>query len=71
MQSPLPTDTSDAARALVKDALALALVENRDWLRELVQEALVEVAHAEARREADLRLDADRRRPYPVPHGQA
>ena len=58
-------------RALVRDAVAVALRENRDWLRELVQEALVEVAHAEARREADLRVEADRRRPYPVPHGHA
>ena len=66
-----PTEPPDEARALVKDALAEALRENRDWLRELVQEALVEVAHAEARREADLRVEADRQRPYPVPHGQA
>ena len=49
-----------AVRALVKDAVAQALSEQRDWLRELVQDALVEAAHAEARREADLRLDAGR-----------
>ena len=47
-------------------------MENRDWLRELVQEALLEVATAEARREADLRAaHAERQRPHAVPHGQA
>lgn len=66
-----PFETPDDARALVKDALAEVLRENRDWLRTLVQEALVEVAHAEARREADLRIETDRQRPYPVPHGRA
>ena len=64
-------ETPDAARALIKDALATVLRENREWLRELVQEALVEVAHAEARREADLRVETGRQRPYPVPHGRA
>ena len=64
-------DSPDDARALIKEALADVLRENREWLRELVQEALVEVAHAEARREADLRVEGGRQRPYPVPHGQA
>ena len=72
---PLPARMTDSdtpeTRALVEAAVATALRENREWLRELVQEALVEVAHAEARREADLRATADRRRPYPVPHGLA
>lgn len=58
-----------AARALVKDAITSALQENREWLRDLVQEALVEVAHAEARREADLRIHETR--PFPLPHGRA
>lgn len=58
-----------ATRALVKDAVASALHDNRDWLRELIQEALVEMAHAEARREADVRIHETR--PFPVPHGRA
>lgn len=66
-----PTEPTDDARALVKDALAEVLRENRDWLRELVQEALVEAAEAEARREDDLRVEAGRQRSYPVPHGRA
>ena len=61
-------DTPDA-RALVKDAVAAALRDNREWLRELVQEALVEVADAEARREADVRVHESR--PFPIPHGRA
>ena len=64
--------TTDAARAALKEALVDALHENRDWFRELVQEALVEVATAEARREADVRAAyADRQRPHLVGHGQA
>ena len=43
------------ARTALKEAMTDALLENRDWFRELVQEALLEVATAEARREADLR----------------
>ena len=60
------------ARAAMKQAMTEVLMENRDWLRELVQEALLEVATAEARREADLRAaHAERQRPHAVPHGQA
>ena len=56
----------------MKQAMTEVLMENRDWLRELVQEALLEVATAEARREADLRAaHAERQRPHAVPHGQA
>lgn len=58
-----------AARALVKDALTAVLQENREWLSELIQEALVDVAHAEERREADLRTHE--MRPFPRPHGRA
>lgn len=64
-------ETPDDARAVIQEALAAALRDNREWLREVVQEALVEVAHAEARREAELRVEAGRQRPYPLPHGQA
>ena len=64
-------DTPGAHTAL-KEAMTDALLENRDWFRELVQEALLEVATAEARREADLRAaHAERQRPHAVPHGQA
>ena len=59
-------------RDALKEALAEVLHENRDWLRDLVQEALVEVADAADRREADLRAaHVGRRPPMPVPHGQA
>lgn len=65
-------DFATADRDALKEALTDALRDNRDWLRELVQEALVEVADAEARREADLRAaHAERQRPYLAPHGQA
>lgn len=64
-------DTPDARIAL-QAAMTDALRENRDWFREVVQEALLEVATAEARREADLRAaHAERQRPHAVPHGQA
>ena len=58
-----------AARALIQDAVAAALRDNREWLREVIQEALLEMAHAEERREADLRLGEPRS--FPVPHGRA
>ena len=68
----MPDFATPDARDALKDALTEALRENRDWLRELIQEALVEVADAEARREADLRAAyADRQRPHLVGHGQA
>ncbi|PAP77538.1 hypothetical protein [Rubrivirga marina] len=65
-------DFATPDRDALKDALTEVLRENRDWLRELVQEALLEVADAEARREADYReAYADRQRPHVVAHGQA
>jgi hypothetical protein len=61
-----------AGRTALKDAMTDALRDNRDWFRELVQEALLEVATAEARREADLRAaHAERQRPHAIPHGRA
>ena len=61
-----------SARTALKDAVAEALLDNRDLLRELIQEALVEVATAEARREADIRsVYAERQRPHAIPHGRA
>ena len=59
-------------RNALKAALTEVLHENRDWLRELVQEALLEVASAEAHLEEDLRAaQADAVGPYPLPHGRA
>ena len=66
MPDPAPTD-----RDALKEALAEVLRENRGWLRDLVQDALVDAADAEARREADLRAYADRRRAFPAHHGRA
>ena len=68
------SDTLDpATMAALRDAVTAALHDNRDWIREVVQEALLEAADAEARREADLREALARaRRSYPAaPHGQA
>ncbi len=68
--TPALDSTDD--RAALKEALTEVLHENRDWLRELVQEALLDVASAEARREADLRAaHYDRQSALPISHGQA
>lgn len=68
-----PFDTTDPAfREALKDALLDALHENREWLRDLVQEALVEAATAEARREDEVRAAlADAQRVFPASHGRA
>ena len=58
----------------LKLALAEVLRENQDWLRELVHEALVDAADAEARREHDVRTlhaRADAHRAFPTVHGLA
>lgn len=68
------SDTLDpTTKAALRDAVTAALHDNRDWIREVVQEALLEAADAEARREADLREALARaRQSYPsAPHGQA
>lgn len=72
MSSPDRPAPTDAMREALKEAVAEALRENRDWIRELVQEALVDAANAEARREEDLRSAAAAARPgrY-APHGRA
>ena len=58
--------------AALKTAVAEALRENREWLRDLVQDALVEAAQAEARREAEARAAlADPRRAFPAVEGRA
>lgn len=43
------------SRADLKSALSEVLRENRDFLRDLVQEALEDAAHDEFRREAEYR----------------
>ena len=54
-------------RADLRRVVAEALRDNRDWIREVVQEALDEVALDEARREADFRAAiADPRVAFPA-----
>lgn len=67
------SDTLDpTTQKAIREAVASALRDNRDWLREVVQEALLEAADAEARREADLRdAVATVRQAYPTHHGRA
>lgn len=54
----MPLSTDDLDPDVLKAAVADALRENRDWLREVVQEALESCAMDEAQREAELRADA-------------
>lgn len=56
----MPLSTDDLDPELLKEAVAEALRENREWLVEVVQEALEACAMDEARREAELRADAAR-----------
>ncbi len=72
MSRPHRPASPDATREALKEAVAEALRENRDWIREVVQEALVDAANAEARREEDLRNAAagPPRSPY-ASHGRA
>ena len=52
----MPVDTPDLADIdpdVLKAAVSAALRENRDWLRELIQDALVSCAEDEAVREAE------------------
>ena len=65
-------DPAPLTRADVHAAVAEALRENRDWLREVVQEALESAAHDEARREAEYRAAlVDPRRAFPAAEGRA
>ena len=65
-------DFATPDRDALRDAVTEALRENREWLRELVQEALLEVAVAEAKRAADLRAhEAEQRGAFPATRGQA
>ena len=68
------TASDTPTRTDLKLALAEVLRENQDWLRDLVQEALVDAADAEARREHDVRsvhARADAHRAFPTVHGVA
>ena len=59
-------------RTELRVAVAEALRDNRDWIREVVQEALEECAAAEARREAEFRAALARPHvAFPPPEGQA
>ena len=76
--SPHHTDRMTASdtpsHADLKTALAEVLRENQEWLREVVQEALVDAANAEARREHDVRTlhaRADAHRAFPTVYGRA
>ena len=60
------------SHADLKLAVAEALRDNRDWIREVVQEALEECAGDEARREAEFRAAlADPRVAFPPSEGHA
>ena len=74
----LTTDTTGEpttivlTRAELKLVVAEALRDNRDWIRDVVQEALEECAGAEARREAEFRAAlADPRVALPPQEGIA
>lgn len=66
------SDTAPLTRADLHAALTDVLRDNRDWLREVVQEALESAAHDEARREAEYRASlVDPRRAFPAVEGRA
>lgn len=62
----LPTPDGSIDPDALKEAVTDALRENREWLRDLVQEALETCAMDEAEREADARAAASNR---PLPLG--
>lgn len=65
-------DLDAAVRLAVREEVARALRAERDWLRDLVQEALENAAHDEARRESEHRAAmADPRRGYAAAEGHA
>ena len=60
------------SHADLKRAIAEALRDNRDWIREVVQEALEDCASDEARREAEFRAAlSDPRVAFPPAEGHA
>lgn len=69
---PTPSTHGEARDLTIKSAIEEVLHENRDWLRNLVREALEDAAHAEMEREAEIRAHlADPRTAIPVVKGQA
>lgn len=69
MSTPDPTPLT---RADLHAAIADVLRDNREWLRDVVQEALESAAHDEARREAEYRAAlVDPRRAFPAGEGRA
>lgn len=65
-----PYDTQ--LRADLKAAVSEALRDNRDWLRDLVREAIEDIAREEAEFQADARAAlADPRVALPPVRGQA
>ncbi|OZC03757.1 hypothetical protein [Rubricoccus marinus] len=58
---PVSTPDVEIDPDALKRAVTEALHENRDWLRDLVQEALETCAMDEAQREADVRSAATHR----------
>ncbi len=58
---PLSTPDADIDSEALKRAVTEALRENRDWLRDLMQEALETCAMDEAQREADVHAAATHR----------
>ena len=71
----MPTDTPELDEHALKAAVVAALRDNREWLRELVLDALAEAdaeAEAETRREADaVAALYDPRVALGAPHGRA
>lgn len=64
----MPVLTSADLRRVVAEALR----DNREWIREVVQEALEDCAQGEARREAEFRAAlADPHVAFPPPEGVA
>ncbi len=69
MSAPVPVPIS---RDDLKSAVAEALLENRDWFRDVLQEALEEAAGAEERREEKIRAALQAApRSFPAVRGQA
>ena len=58
---PLSTPDAEIDPDALKRAVSAALRENRDWLRDLMQEALETCAMDETQREAEIRSAATAR----------
>lgn len=67
------SDTLDpTTQAAIEAAVSAALRDNHEWLRDLIQEALVEAATAEAHREEERRAAlVGSHHGFPAQRGQA